>query len=217
MPLQRRILAKIRDELFERIGVENRALHILRAGIFAALQLQHLQSALGHRIGGGIAGRPGADDDGIETFSRAIRSSSTCKPIDATRRARNASVSAGRNSMASAMMPTCANSKIGAFGSVLMATISVGSLDTDAMLDRTRNAGGDIELRPDGLAGLADLPVRGDPALLHQRPRAAIFGAENLGQIFDQLEILHRAQAEAAGDHDIRIGELRLIGIAIGR
>ena len=32
----------------------------------------------------------------------------------------------------------------------------VGALDADAMLDRARDAGGDIELGTDGLAGLAD-------------------------------------------------------------
>ena len=48
MTLQRRILAEIRNDLFEHVGVEDRALHVLRARIFAALELQHLEAARGH-------------------------------------------------------------------------------------------------------------------------------------------------------------------------
>ena len=68
MTLERRILAEIRDQLLQHVGVENRALHVLRAGIFAALDLQHLQAALGHRQRGGVAGHAGADHDRVETF-----------------------------------------------------------------------------------------------------------------------------------------------------
>ena len=68
MTFERRILAKIRDQLLQHVGIEDRALHVLRAGIFAALELQHLQAALGQRQRGGVAGHPGADDDRIEFF-----------------------------------------------------------------------------------------------------------------------------------------------------
>jgi len=46
----------------------------------------------------------------------------------------------------------------------------VGTLNADAMLDRAGNARGDVELWPNGLAGLADLAIGGRPALLDQRP-----------------------------------------------
>ena len=44
-------------------------------------------------------------------------------------------------------------------------------------------AGGDMKLRPYRLAGLASLPIGGDPALLHQRARSAIFRAEHRSEI----------------------------------
>ena len=66
MTLQQRVLAEIGDELFEHVGVEDRALHVLRSRIFAALELQHLEAALGHGEGCGIARHAGPDDDRVE-------------------------------------------------------------------------------------------------------------------------------------------------------
>ncbi len=40
MALERRVLAKVGDDRLEHVGVHDRALHVLRAGIFAALELQ---------------------------------------------------------------------------------------------------------------------------------------------------------------------------------
>src|SRR5271165_3779399 len=71
----------------------------------------------------------------------------------------------------------------------------VGALDADAVLDRPGNAGGDIELRPDRLAGLADLPIGRRPALLHARARATPFAAERVGERLYELEILGALQA----------------------
>ena len=68
MTFERRILAEVRDQLFQHVGVEDRALDVLRSGIFAALELQHLQAALGQRQRGGVAGHPGADDNRIKSF-----------------------------------------------------------------------------------------------------------------------------------------------------
>ena len=68
MTFERRVFAKIRNELLQHVGVENRALDVLRSRIFAALELQHLQAALGQGQGGGVARHPGADDDRIEFF-----------------------------------------------------------------------------------------------------------------------------------------------------
>ena len=50
------------------VGMEDGTLHVPRAGILAALELQHLQAALSQRESGGIAGHAGADDDRIESF-----------------------------------------------------------------------------------------------------------------------------------------------------
>ena len=67
--LQRRILAEVRDDLFEHVGVHDRALHVLRARIFAALDLQDLEAALGQRVGAGVPGRAGPHDDDVEFFN----------------------------------------------------------------------------------------------------------------------------------------------------
>ena len=68
MALQRRVFAEVRDQLFQHVGVKDRALHVLRARILAALDLQHLQSALGQRQRSRVAGHAGTDHDRVETF-----------------------------------------------------------------------------------------------------------------------------------------------------
>ena len=126
MAFQRRILAEIRDELLQHVRIEDRALHVLGAGIFAALDLQHFEAAFGHGEGGGVAGHAGADHDRIEFFfdHRALSSSSAIRSRECgDNRLRKASVSAGNSRIASVTMPRWAKSKIGAFLSVLIATI----------------------------------------------------------------------------------------------
>jgi hypothetical protein len=66
MPFQRSVLAEIGDQLLQHVGIEDRALHVLRSRIFATLELQHLQAALGHGERRRIAGHAGTDDDGVE-------------------------------------------------------------------------------------------------------------------------------------------------------
>jgi hypothetical protein len=73
-----------------------------------------------------------------------------------------------------------------------MAMMTSEALHADAVLDRARNAGGDVELGANRLAGLAHLAVRGHPAGLDQRACRADLGAEHLGEIPDQLKILGR-------------------------
>ena len=68
MALQRRLDAEIRDDLFHHVRIENAALDVFRARIFAALQLQHFQATRGHGVGGGVAGHAGADDDRVKFF-----------------------------------------------------------------------------------------------------------------------------------------------------
>jgi hypothetical protein len=45
--LQRRVVAEIGDHPFQRVSVEDRTLHVLAAGVFATLDLQHFQASLG--------------------------------------------------------------------------------------------------------------------------------------------------------------------------
>ncbi len=88
MALQRRVFAEVRDDFFEHVGIENGALHILRARIFAAFELQHLEAARGHGIGGGVASHAGPDDDRVEFFLDHCQSScdQPREPVAAMRR-----------------------------------------------------------------------------------------------------------------------------------
>ncbi len=72
VPLQRRLVAELGDHLLDRVGVEDGALHVLRAGVFAALDLQDVDPAAGERQRRGVAGGSAADDDGFETFGHGV-------------------------------------------------------------------------------------------------------------------------------------------------
>ena len=71
-----------------------------------------------------------------------------------------ASVSFGRILFRSPTIPRSENSKIGAFGSLLIATMFSERLHADLVLDRAGDAGRQVQLRRDRLAGLADLARR---------------------------------------------------------
>ena len=100
-------LAEIGDDLFQGVGVHDGALDVLGAGIFAALDLQNLQAGFGQGIRRRVAGRTGADDDGIEFFNHVRHSSGGGQlALRLTRRRwRNCSVRAGRICSASPTMP----------------------------------------------------------------------------------------------------------------
>src|SRR4051794_25681444 len=78
-------------------------------------------------------------------------------------------------------------------------------LHADLVLDRAGDAGGQVELRRDRLAGLADLGGVGVPAGVDHGARGGDGGvaAERLGQRFGELEALRLAEAAAAGDEDV--------------
>ena len=65
---------------------------------------------------------------------------------------------------------------------------ALGILHTGLVLDRAGDAEGDVDLRVDGLAGLADLVVSGDPAGIYARAARANNAAQNLGQLLGQLD-----------------------------
>src|SRR3974390_349915 len=83
----------------------------------------------------------------------------------------------------------------------------IGAFYPHAVLDCAGDPRRDVELRPDGLPGLPDLAIGGNPALLDQWTRAAILGAEDAGELAHQLEIFRRSEAEPARDHDVGIGK----------
>src|SRR6478672_13437406 len=73
-------------------------------------------------------------------------------------------------------------------------------LHAGAVLDRTGDADGDVELRRDGLAGLADLERVRHPARVDRGTRGAHGSTEGVGEAFDGLEVA--AGATTAGDDD---------------
>src|SRR5262249_19136409 len=85
----------------------------------------------------------------------------------------------------------------------------LGILHAGEMLDGARDADGNVQLRRDDLAGLADLIVVGNEAGIDRRAGGADRGAELAGDAFDEMETLGRLHAAAAGDDDAGAGELR--------
>src|SRR5689334_24350377 len=67
------------------------------------------------------------------------------------------------------------------------------------MLDRTRDPHGDIELGRDDLAGLPYLPVVRDEARIDGSARRAHRRPQLVGERLEQLEVVPRAHAAAAG------------------
>src|SRR5215218_4076183 len=78
-------------------------------------------------------------------------------------------------------------------------------LHADLVLDGAGDAGRQVELGRDGLAGLADLRrVRVPAGVDHgARGRHGAVAAEGLGQRLDELEALGLAEAAAAGDEHV--------------
>ena len=71
-----------------------------------------------------------------------------------------------------------------------------------------RDADGDVQLRRDDLAGLADLPVVRRVARVDRGAAGAQGGAQLVGQRRQHLvELLARAQRAAAGDDDLGRGQ----------
>jgi hypothetical protein len=76
------------------------------------------------------------------------------------------------------------------------------------VLDRAADSGRDVKLGGDGRAGLPDLELVRVPARVHDRARRADRRPERIGQVLDDAEPVGRAGAPAAGDDDLRLGEV---------
>ena len=79
------------------------------------------------------------------------------------------------------------------------------------MLDRTGYAAGHIELRADGLSGLADLPLVGKQARVYNLARRAERSAKDFGQLLHQGKPFVGRSAEARRDDDLGFIHRRLV------
>src|SRR3954447_9950369 len=78
-------------------------------------------------------------------------------------------------------------------------------LHADLVLDRARDAGGEVELRPDGLAGLADLRRVRVPPGVDARARRRDRAAERARELLELLEALGLAEPASTGDEHVRV------------
>jgi hypothetical protein len=81
------------------------------------------------------------------------------------------------------------------------------------VLDRTGDTDGDVQLRRDDLAGLADLHVVGHETRIDRGARRADGGAQLVGNALEELEVIAVLHAAAAGDHHRGGGQFRTIGL----
>src|SRR5919206_2171727 len=81
----------------------------------------------------------------------------------------------------------------------------VRALHADLVLDRARDAGRQVELRRDGLAGLADLRGVRVPAGVDHGTGRGDGAAERAGQLLERLEAVGLAEAATAGHEDVRV------------
>src|SRR4051812_15720725 len=87
-------------------------------------------------------------------------------------------------------------------------------LHADLVLDRARDAGREVQLRRNGLAGLADLGRVRVPAGVDDRARGGNRPAERLGEVLAELEALGLAEAAATGHEDVGVLDVH-VGAAL--
>src|SRR5690606_6139462 len=92
-----------------------------------------------------------------------------------------------------------------------------GVLDAGEVLDRAADADGDVQFGGDDLAGLADLQLVRDIAGVHRCARGADRGAEPVGKLVDDVEVLLRADPATAGDDPLGALQVRTVGLARGQ
>ena len=80
----------------------------------------------------------------------------------------------------------------------------LGALHADQVLDGAGDADGDVDLGRDGLAGTADLPLHGEPAVVADGTGGRQFRAEGFGEFLDDRDVVLLLDAAAHGDDDAR-------------
>ena len=78
------------------------------------------------------------------------------------------------------------------------------ALHADQVLDRAGDAEREVQLRRDRLAGAADLPLHRQPAGVADRARRRELGAERLGELLRDGDVL--LLLDAAADRDDALG-----------
>src|SRR4051812_30659918 len=90
----------------------------------------------------------------------------------------------------------------------------LGALHADLVLDRARDAGRQVELRRDRLAGLADLRRVRVPAGVDHGTGRRDGAAERARQLLQRLEAVGVAEAAATGDEDVGVLDVH-VGAAL--
>src|SRR5690606_1250967 len=88
------------------------------------------------------------------------------------------------------------------------------ALHASEVLDGARDADRDVELRRDDLAGLTDLQISADVARVAGGARRTHRGAQGVDEGLEHAgEALGALEGAAAGDDDLRLGELRALAL----
>ena len=95
-----------------------------------------------------------------------------------------------------------------AFGSVFTARIKSESFIPSTCSGGAADSQRDEAARLDGHARLANLPRRGEPALVDDRPRGADGPAKRRGQFLGHFEVLFLLDSAANGDKDFLLGDV---------
>src|SRR5205814_2577464 len=85
----------------------------------------------------------------------------------------------------------------------------------DLVLDRTRDADGDVELGRDALPRLADLGRVRIPTGVDNRSRCSNSAAERLRELLHELEVLRPAEPATSGDDHLGLLERRPLALGV--
>ena len=81
----------------------------------------------------------------------------------------------------------------------------LGVLHPDLVLDRARDPGGEVQLRRDRLAGLADLRRVRVPPGVDDRAGRGDGAAQRVGELLGELEVVRLAEPAAAAHEDLGV------------
>ena len=106
---------------------------------------------------------------------------------------------------------SAATLKIGAPGSLLIATMVDEAFMPTRCWMAPEMPGREVEPRRHGLAARADLAVARQPAVVDHRPAGADLGAERPRQLLDRPHLVGAADAAAHGHDDVGLGQVDLV------